>query len=296
MTTRTEATSALLDVLTEALPEAGALVTLGQATDGTACPRDEIGPIAHHIVGPTAAIRPSWHVSHRGLVPVDRHRLWKSHERTLAATETLVRAASGLPVESPIRCACPPDTPRPSPLVTTTEWTGQCAVARPPTDGGEVERIIWGGDPETVGELDGRLGALMTLADRARAVAGGELDGYARGAVEVLVRCLAGRRRWAIPPGWDGLAVPWRWPIEWQYGHTGTRAHVFLLNDELAPVILARLVDGRPRPTTPPSRAARRSVGAALIPPGVNARSLRSESGSADRTGSVPWSRAARSR
>lgn len=50
------------------MPEAQALVTIAQATDGAADPVFEVGPVANHLVGITCADRPDYH-PHPGDLP-----------------------------------------------------------------------------------------------------------------------------------------------------------------------------------------------------------------------------------
>ena len=57
------------ETILAALPDAQALVTLVRATDGAACPVYEVGPVANHLVGITAAVRPDFSATIRSRRP-----------------------------------------------------------------------------------------------------------------------------------------------------------------------------------------------------------------------------------
>lgn len=105
-----------------------------------------------------------------------------------------------------------------------------------------VQAAIFSGDPDTaLPVLEGRLASLMSLCDRARAAAGGELGQSVKDAISTIARSLLGNTRWSIPSGWE-RSHPW--PMSWRYGYAAVRAHTFLMEPRVAEVITNRMLEG----------------------------------------------------
>lgn len=221
----------VVQTILEQMPEAAALVTLVRACDGAADPVTEVGPIANHLLGRTAAERPDYH-DHPSGVPE-----WP---------DALTRHACSMGWDEPIRPHHDGLNP-PSELLHVVPGLGECAVSRPPRQdpgtAAAVEAAILSGDPdEAMPVLDGRVACLMRLADRARAASGGKLDPETVEAVQTLAACLLGSTRWNVIHGWE---TGHEWPVPWRFGAAAVRAHIFLCQDEIGRIVTRRMVEDR---------------------------------------------------
>jgi len=215
-------------ITTKTMTEEDALVVLGQAAGEHACPVHELGPVAGHLAGPVAAIRPDWHP-----VPI-------TGQNNAAHVDRLIRlAGAGRPIE----CTC---SVGPSPNLAVLPNGSAGAVAYPlPSDFETqvaVDAALMSVDVDrALPLLDPRLDALLMLSDRARATAGGVLDEPVREAVEVLAASLCGRTRWDTVHGWDTREATRQWR---RHSHLGIKVDRFLRDHGVGAHIVKRLVEG----------------------------------------------------
>lgn len=207
------------------------------APNSTACPVFEVGPIANHLTGLTAAVRPDFvdETSPDQQVPLK------------ADVDDLIREVCGMDRHDLIHdygCGSP------SLLLVTLPQVSEGAVNRPQQSHIEaarkVDEAIRSGDPDkALPELDGRVAALVAVCDRARFMTGGELSDEVREAVEVLVASLIGPSRWSVLAGWQKALEACRWPWSWGWSPAATRVDNFLRDEQVAAVILRRMLKDR---------------------------------------------------
>lgn len=212
-------------------PEA-AFLTLVAATEGIGCPVHAVGVVASHLSGPVSAAPPDWHPRQRTQGVASRRSL-----------ERLIERAAGIGSVQDAECRCVEGSHTNPLWVVVPSISPETCIARPPRDSDAVLRAMFSGDPDAgIPALDGRLDALLTLADQARAVAGGELQAGIADAVRTLAETLVGLTRWwQISPYESAYA----WPTTWRYSGPSIRANSFLSNPDIAARIMRRLVEGR---------------------------------------------------
>jgi hypothetical protein len=202
-----------------------------------ACPEHEVGPIAAHLRGPVAALPPEGHPDHF-LLDGDSLR------RPSVVNGLIHQACGPATAERGIRCTC--DGRSGHPLHVSLRHVSQGRVVRAHPNSPDwqenVETAYRSQDIDLLSwTVEPRIEAVKHLCDRVRVEHGGTMPDSAVESAAVLLRTLAGPRRWSVRRGhlaFDG------WPANMRYTANAESCDHIAVQDPIHDALLRRLIEG----------------------------------------------------